>query len=297
MRAHILTAIVVLFFLPALRAQDRMYRMDQTMETVKIIEVGTESVKYKPWDNPDGPVYVIARGKVHRIEYANGTEEIVSLPKTPLPRIIGEKTADQWELDRRRDSLRYFGYENNISVNFFSFFNNEFSLLYQRELFSSGFNVVVPLGIGVQAPNLTNAIYFRADKGVPVKCDRKLLEIGLGVNYYPRLTGSIHYYIGPVFRYIKYEAVQTGWFPYGKPGYGVILSKDVSVSRYTFSITNGVILRTRSRLTFNLFGSVGFKSDLVDNPIADPTTGEVSQPLDKPMGMIFWSGLNLGFNF
>lgn len=44
----------------------------------KVTEVGTNEIKYKKFDNPDGPVYSATKSDVFMIKYENGTKDIIS---------------------------------------------------------------------------------------------------------------------------------------------------------------------------------------------------------------------------
>ncbi|MBO7572352.1 MAG: hypothetical protein J6T48_09395 [Bacteroidales bacterium] len=43
----------------------------------KVTEVGQSEIKYKRFDNPDGPVYSIGKGEVFMIKYENGSKDII----------------------------------------------------------------------------------------------------------------------------------------------------------------------------------------------------------------------------
>ncbi len=56
-------------------AQDKIYKLKGPAINAKVIEIGTDEIKYKLYDNPDGPVYVVDKSSLNRIEYSNGTTE------------------------------------------------------------------------------------------------------------------------------------------------------------------------------------------------------------------------------
>ncbi len=71
----ILLLLPVVLFTSTLFAQDKIYKLRGDVIKAKVIEIGTDEVKYKLYDNPDGPLYVIDKAAVSKIEYANGTVE------------------------------------------------------------------------------------------------------------------------------------------------------------------------------------------------------------------------------
>ena len=56
-------------------AQDKIYKLKGPVINAKVIEIGTDEIKYKLFDNPDGPVYVADKSSLNRIEYADGRVE------------------------------------------------------------------------------------------------------------------------------------------------------------------------------------------------------------------------------
>ena len=56
-------------------AQDKIYKVKGPVILARILEIGTDEIKYKLYNNPDGPVYVADKSSISRIEYANGTVE------------------------------------------------------------------------------------------------------------------------------------------------------------------------------------------------------------------------------
>ena len=58
-----------------LHAQDIIVKSDQTEIKVKVNEITETAIKYKKWDNMDGPLYNIAKTEVFMIIYANGKRE------------------------------------------------------------------------------------------------------------------------------------------------------------------------------------------------------------------------------
>jgi hypothetical protein len=56
-------------------SQDKIYRKNGQVVNCKIIEIGTETVKYKPSDNPTGPDYTIDKDRIKKIVFESGKEE------------------------------------------------------------------------------------------------------------------------------------------------------------------------------------------------------------------------------
>src|SRR5215467_10220757 len=54
-------------------SQDKIYRNNGKVVEAKILEIGSDEVRYKESNNPDGPVYILETDKIKKIVFANGT--------------------------------------------------------------------------------------------------------------------------------------------------------------------------------------------------------------------------------
>lgn len=288
-----------LAFISAHKAQDQLFKKDNTKILVKITEVGLEEVKYKLFSNLTGPTYVEKKRDIALIIYENGLHEVISGTTTPSPDPPPAYEAPNdvhyhgapHNSYSKEDSVNYFKYNSNISINFFNFINNELGVMYQREYFKGNFNIQIPFAIGAAQPKITQEVYFPNSDQYTL--DRKIFELGLGINYYPSLRTSANYYIGPSFRYMQYEGTQTY---HSYLNYKVYTNESV-LTRYCFSITNGLMLRTRSRIVLSVYGSLGFKHDEVSSMLVDPVSKQEINPISNDIGLYFWSGFNVGFCF
>jgi hypothetical protein len=289
---------ILLASLTGLKAQDYIYKKDNSKIAVKVTEVAPDEIRYKAFENPNGPTYVIAKDKVTLIVFENGQQEIINTGSASS-KTEKENTGNHPGTAVRTwgsDSSKYFRYENSVGVNFLNFANNEFGIIYQKEDFRRHFNVVVPFAFGIRLPRLTQSVYFSNSNTMGFFLRRKLFELGLGVNYFPSYRSNVNYYVGPMLRYLKYEGVQEYYrhiagFP------ASLIVKNTTLTRYAFSITNGIMVRTRSRLSLNLFASIGFKHDALDNPIIEPSNGLEIHPFKEPMSLYIWTGFNIAFGF
>ena len=75
MKKFILILIGVMLF-NTLQAQDLILKRNGDEINAKIEEVGINEIKYKKFDNQDGPLYTIIKSEVFMIKYANGTKEV-----------------------------------------------------------------------------------------------------------------------------------------------------------------------------------------------------------------------------
>lgn len=87
----------------SVNAQDKIYRNNGKVINSKIIEIGLDEIKYKDFDNPDGPTQSIDIDRISKIKFENGRVQII-----------------QQENQSKYDKEMYVGQrENIIKFNFF----------------------------------------------------------------------------------------------------------------------------------------------------------------------------------
>lgn len=66
--------VIILFLLASstVIAQDKIFMKKGEVIKAKITEIGVAEIKYKLFDEPDGPVYVIEKDRLLKIEFENG---------------------------------------------------------------------------------------------------------------------------------------------------------------------------------------------------------------------------------
>jgi hypothetical protein len=303
-KANLLVSVI--FCANLVLAQDQLFKTDNTKLLVKIIEIRPESIKYKQFDNLNGPSYVLSKNEVSLIIYENGNHEVI-ISNVPTNRETGGANGkDQTNLTYKIDSLSYYKYAQSISVNFLNFANNEFGFIYQREFYKKSFNLMIPFAIGLGEPIITESVYFGGNNNnyyytgynySTLNLNRKLIEFGIGLNYYASLKHSINYFIGPMLKFIQYSANQTYNYANGYYTNPYYIEQTTTLNRFTASITNGMLFRTKGRLVVNLFASLGFEYDELTNKIVDPVTQNEINPITKPVRFYIWAGTCVGYSF
>lgn len=76
MKKSLFTIIVLSFAMNFCFSQDTISKINGSKIHSKIIEIGTTEIKYKKFNNVDGPIYVISKSEVLMIQYANGTKDV-----------------------------------------------------------------------------------------------------------------------------------------------------------------------------------------------------------------------------
>jgi len=300
MKKYILILIVI-GSINLCKAQDQLFKKDNSKLLVKVTEVSPEEIKYKLFNNLNGPTYVVSKSEVALLIYENGQHEVMNTSAEPLA--TPQRPMKPQSGMNKSDSLKYYKYQSSLALNFFSFINSEVGLIYQREFLKSNLNIIIPIAVGLDKPIMTESIYFQNGNG-GIQLKNKLFEVGFGINYYPSLRFPVNYYVGPAFRYMQYACKQTYTYytpstPPSYPNYNTpnTIVKHGTLSSYCYSITNGFIFRTRSRLMLNLFGSLGFKSDVISTKIVDPVSNREINAITNPVSLYFWTGFAVGFCF
>ena len=60
---------------------DNIVKTDKTEVKAKIIEITNDAIKYKPFDNVEGPIYSLPKNEVYYVLYANGKKDYLEEPK------------------------------------------------------------------------------------------------------------------------------------------------------------------------------------------------------------------------
>lgn len=79
-------------------AQDVISLKSGNKVSAKILEINTSEIKYKRFDNPNGPTYVVSKSDIQKIEYENGTVDLLGSPavtEAPKDSIVKTTPAPQ----------------------------------------------------------------------------------------------------------------------------------------------------------------------------------------------------------
>ena len=112
------TNIIILFFLLmgfSVAAQDVITLRDGESIKAFVQEVGDFDIKYKKFDNPNGPIYTLKKADVFMISYPNGSKDVFSAPVVSTPSTTQVQT-QSGELPRnlfRNDAQ----FENYLKMN------------------------------------------------------------------------------------------------------------------------------------------------------------------------------------
>lgn len=76
-----LYAFIIIFLCTNLFCQDTIVMRDNSKLIAKVLEISTTEVKYKRFDNIDGPDYEVSKNDVSSITYSNGLKDMFEITK------------------------------------------------------------------------------------------------------------------------------------------------------------------------------------------------------------------------
>lgn len=92
--------LMSLFLFTAVNAQDVIFKKNGDEISAKVEEVGVYEVKYKKFDNQDGPLYTLLKTEIFMIKFANGTKEVFNTESNSNVPVKTEVVAEPAVLDQ-----------------------------------------------------------------------------------------------------------------------------------------------------------------------------------------------------
>jgi len=86
-----------------INAQDTIFQKNKIVIPAKVLEVGTEELKFKRSDNPEGPVYHLSLSEVYAIHYKGGIADTftVKAKTAEVPIVIYQQPKPKLDYDAR----------------------------------------------------------------------------------------------------------------------------------------------------------------------------------------------------
>lgn len=118
MKKHVLIATIIFLTNISTKAQDLITKRNGEDIKAKVIEIGLNEVKFKRFDNLDGPLIIVAKSEILIIRYENGSKEIFETTTSPIVDKSFESIQD-WRLQGEIDAQKYYrGYRKNFAGTF-----------------------------------------------------------------------------------------------------------------------------------------------------------------------------------
>lgn len=174
-------------------SQDTVYTLDGEVIEVKVIEIGRKEIKYKKFDNPNGPDYRMYIDDINRIVYESGS-------------------VDQFNEMKKSGGSSYNLQGSDLGNNIIYF--NVIDILFQNVTLGYEHIFGEERKLGIRVPvsfslygNSLNDIVFNS---------YNVFYSGLEMNFYPFGKKQASFYIGPSirtgltrFRYEEYNEVNN----------------------------------------------------------------------------------------
>lgn len=304
-----------------LKAQDQLFKRDNTKLEVKILEINPTEIKYKLFTYQDGPIITILKSDVAMIIYQNGVHEVintkpeaVTAPQTLI--VYKDETVRPRSRRIAEDSIRLVKYmkltqrKNVVSINLMDFLNSSVAINYIREF--KGVHVYVPLSFGFSEPYFNqpqNTIYGNNYNYFNINnftFDKKTVEAGLGVHFHTSGKHAVTHFIGPYVGIAQFTGHFTAHYyggyydPYYNSNITYSAEHGFVMNRMYAMIDNGVLFRITEHFNMMLLASIGYHFDdyIANNPNKYGTYYNYSSFLSN--GIPFNSvklGFSVGYRF
>jgi len=269
MKKLILLLTVISIF-AKLNAQDIIIKKTGDEVKVKITEVGLDNVKYKKYDNIDGPIYTIPKYEIFMIKYENGSKDVFK----DIKKEVASPEVEKNKKDYLRKGL-HLGFHITPGAG---------AILMDNYKFGFGINSGVDL-----------SIYFNDYVGIKTGISYLNLPIkydGYGYYGYDEVTGSIAS-LGIPIKFLLTTGKTVGF--YLESGLNVYfpISSKVEDSYYYYNDNHeSVVLAAETVLGLNIKASkimslnfgLSFHSSLTKNFPNENTKGVL---VGLQMGMLF----------
>ncbi|MFO0479152.1 MAG: hypothetical protein ACK50L_10325 [Bacteroidota bacterium] len=262
--------LIFLFFGQEIFAQDVLYFSNGNKLTVKVTEINLNDIKYKELGNLEGPTYAVSKTEIVLIEYANQKTEIINSNPTPLEpkKVTPEVVKSTSENPKKMAAPNlYYMNQNLLSINALALANGDITLIYDRELFNSKMSISFLGGYNFNS-RMGILNFFIADGKENAK---KKYDAGLGVNFMPRNTKRVQYFVGLLGKYMAYDYKELINTINNQKIYA-----NASGNQLALMVSNGWIYRISPFFNFKIFGSLGIS--LNSNALSIGTSTNSSLP-------------------
>lgn len=300
---HKFILFVSLFFCAALHSQDVLYLNNGSKFEATVKEITPSEVKYKNFNNPEGPTYVITKGDVLLIEYSNGIIEILNKnPHSVSP--VKLETEEQKKPEHKQNPMdMYYANKNSLMINGIALANSDITLLYDREFAQGKFSVTVLGGY-----NFNEKVTLLNSNIRTLSTAKKNFDIGLGINYYTSIKRKTQYFCGILVKYMNFSYQKTihdsSFVAIPAPGFYFQTTTFKPAQDYQLAtmIVNGIQVRLTPTVNYKLFVGLGGWTPHADLKEAMKTGGSGNNTAptsyyEPPFRIKIYLGMCFGYRF
>lgn len=239
-------------------SQDVLYTTGGNKLKVKVLEINAKDIIYKDFNTDEGPTYVISKMDIVLIQYANGVSEVINPNPVTIAPIV--ETVAVSNSSEKRNSVEeekpvekpvlnlYYLNKNMLSINALALANGDFTLMYDRDLLNSRMSVSFLAGYNFNdRMGGLNLLISDSKDGA-----KKKFDVGLGVNYMPRNTKRIQYFVGLLWKYMAYDYLKVVDTSNNQKEY-----QPSSAYQRALMLSNGWVYRISPNFNFKFFVSIG----------------------------------------
>lgn len=264
--------LLILVSTTAAFSQDVIYTTGGNKLQAKVIEINTTDIKYKDFNNLEGPTYVITKMDVVLIQYSNGVSEVINNnPNSITPKgtdfvtynsakssektkpaekakpVEKAKPTEKTKPEKKEFNLYYLN-NNMISINALALANGDVTLMYDRDILNNKLSLSFLGGYNFnsQMGGLNAFIAGTKDNA------KKKYDAGLGINFTPRSTKRVQYFVGILGKYMAYDYQSIVDTTNNQYKY-----KQANAYQLAIMVTNGWVFRVTPSFNFKFFASVG----------------------------------------
>lgn len=254
MRLLFLAVFSFLLFASSAYSQDILYTSNGNKLQAKVLEINLKDIKYKDFNNIEGPTYVISKTDIILIQYSNGVTEVINdnpntiAPKTTEQTATVSNSIDKTKTPEKKEFNLYYLNNNMLSINALALANGDVTLMYDRDFFNSRMSVTFLGGYNFNARmgGLNALIAESKDMA------KKKYDAGFGINFMPRNTKRVQYFVGILGKYMAYDYQEVIDTSNNQKRF-----QAASASQLAIMISNGWIYRISPNFNFKIFGSIG----------------------------------------
>lgn len=254
MRLLLFVLYSTFLFATSAYCQDILYTSNGNKLMAKVLEINTKDIKYKDFNNVEGPTYVISKTDVVLIQYSNGVTEVINdNPPTNSPKVeeqdpVGTNPIEKIKTPEKKAFNLYYLNNNMLSINALALANGDVTLMYDRDLANSNLSLSFLGGYNFNS-RMGGLNLFIADSKDNAK---KKYDAGFGINFMPRNTKRVQYFVGLLSKYMAYDYRKIVSTANNQISY-----QGASATQLAIMLTNGWIYKVSPDFNFKIFVSLG----------------------------------------
>ncbi len=253
LRGKYLSLLFFVFLFHLVRSQDIIYLNNGAKVKAVVKELNVTTVRYKNFDNQDGPMYVANKKDILFIEYQNGTIEIINKEPASILPPGQEIVLPKKEIPKGPYELHYSN-KNCIYLNGLALVNSDIAVIYDREIAKSRLSLVLlgAYNLNIQT-NYTNR-YIQA-----LSNSKKNYDLGVGINYYTQAKRKTQYFVGVMVKCMHYEYVRETEVEENLNGIIYTRTKQENMNNFQVAglLINGLQFRITPFFTYRAFLGLG----------------------------------------